>query len=73
MAKIKYRIQTFRGFDYAEDYSSAIEKSKDMLLDIITDRQPKMNWWANVYPMSGRGKTAYVSCDKIGEWIIKER
>ena len=27
----------------------------------------------NVYPVSGRGKSAYVSCDKIGEWFIKER
>lgn len=73
MAKVKYKIQTFRGFDYAEDYSSAIEKAKGMILDIITDRQPKMNWWANVYALCGRGGSAYVSCGKIGEWFISKR
>lgn len=73
MAKVKYKIRTFRGFDYAEDFSSAIEKAKSMLLDIIVDRQKKMHWWAVVYPLSGRGKSAYVSCDGINEWFIVER
>lgn len=64
---MRYKIITFRGFDFSASDMGAKRIARRMIRDIKCARFPSIHWWAKIVD-TRMNRAKFIECDSDGQY-----